>query len=122
MSTPIVLVPSDKSILEFLQEMDNDSQQLKKQWTFLSVEVLNVLYRQLGEPTPSINGTQITFPILRETNGLAVASITLMRNLTTGWYTIAFIDCSSENCPYHISPVNVFEDDFSNSIFISMEA
>lgn len=122
MSTPIVLIPSDKSILAFLQEMDGDTQQLKKQWTFLSEEVVNVLYRQLGDPTPNINGTQITLPILDETDDLAHASITLMRNLTTGWYTITSIDCSGENCPYHISPVNVFEDDFSNSIFISMGA
>lgn len=122
MQTPITLVPEGKPVLEFLQEMDGANEQLKKQWTFLSKELIDVLYQQLGRPTPHVKGNLITFPLLGGTDDLAVASITLMRNLTTGWYTIASINCSGENCPYHLSSVNVFEDEFSDSIFISVAA
>lgn len=122
MQTPIVSVPNGKSVLEFLQEMDGANGQLRKQWTFLSKELVDVLYQQLGNPTPHVKGNLITFPLFGATDDLAVASITLMRNFTTGWYTIAYINCSGENFPYHLSSVNVFEDEFSDSIFISVAA
>lgn len=118
--TPTLQIPKGMPVLKFLEELDGNDRQLQKQCTFLSKELIDVLYQQLGRPTPHVNRTLITFPILRETDGLTVGSITLMRNLTTGWYTIAFVDCSGENFPYHISPVNVFEDTFSESVFISV--